>query len=89
MKMLFLTPNELSHTMEEIFATQGKEVTCSTGFSEKTEQDILTIAEQNAVQELPIEELFAPLNERYHVDIERYDVMEVGDFGDGFVFFLH
>jgi hypothetical protein len=89
MKLLFLTPSELSDAVSEIVEKEnGERLECSVGFSEEMETDVVTIGKHEEGKEVPIAQFVPQLNEHFQVNIESYDVIEVGDYGEGFAFVI-
>ncbi|MBP1308893.1 hypothetical protein JOD82_001913 [Paenibacillus sp. 1182] len=89
MKMAFFKPNKLNEMMQEIIQTKNTSIRCEVEYSEKLETDaILTYAEDGRlVSEQPLSDALSAISDVLKIPVTKYDVIEVGDFGDGFAFF--
>ncbi|ADO59659.1 hypothetical protein [Paenibacillus polymyxa] len=89
MKMAFFRPNKLNEMMNEIFQTKNTSNYCEVEYSEKLETDaILTYSEDGRlVSEQPLTDALSAISNALNIPVTKYDVIEVGDFGDGFAFF--
>lgn len=91
MKFLFLNNLELSDVLSEIKnqnQNNEQEIQCHVGYSDELDTDVLEMKLGEAVTEVPISSLFNEIGKHQNVQIESYDVIEVGDFGEGFAFML-
>lgn len=86
-KMVFIKPNELNQLMTEwITAQKGTSVTCTVGYSESLEVDAVTIAQNGQSEDFPLEQYLMLISDRVGMPIQAFDVAEVGDDGEGFIF---
>lgn len=85
MKFLFLKPREFEDTVKGIFLKEGKEVEVTVGYSEELNTDILKLS-SNETEEIPLSSVLDKVAEYHNVIIQDYDVAEVSDFGEGFIF---
>lgn len=89
MKLAFYKKNELNNILTKLFQTTSSRLTCQVNFSEKLDADSVEFYENNnLVKTIRIEEAFAKLTKYFGLEISRHDVIEVGDFGEGFAFFF-
>ncbi|MFF2531314.1 hypothetical protein ACFVS2_20640 [Brevibacillus sp. NPDC058079] len=87
MKLLFLTPSELTQALKEIIKQPDQtQLSCEIGYSEELDTDIVSVTTNKYKEDIPIRNFVPQLNDRYNVNILSYDVYEVGDFGEGFAF---
>lgn len=87
MKLLFLTAYELEEVAEKIMSNESKElIVCETGFSEEQDTDVIRVKMNESSEDIPVTGFLSRLNQYFGVDIQEYDVYEVGDFGEGFAF---
>lgn len=90
MKFLFLNASELSDVLNEIKNTnKEQDVQCYVGYSDELDTDVLEMTEGDAVTEVPISSLFDEIGKHQNVQIKSYDVIEVGDHGEGFAFLIN
>lgn len=85
MKFLFLKPREFEDTVKEMLLKEGQDVEVTAGFSEERNTDILLLKGKE-VEEIPLEQVLDRLGKHLNVVIQEYDVTEVGDFGEGYLF---
>lgn len=84
LKILFLKTHEIEEVVEREL---GISKTCEVSFNEDENKDQILIKEDNEVQDImSMESIFPILGKRYNVNISKYDVYEVGFYGDGFAF---
>ncbi|ADO59971.1 hypothetical protein [Paenibacillus polymyxa] len=89
MKMLFLSPSELSQKLKHIIEKrEGALQRCEIGYSEALQTDVAAITYVQTTKEVPIVDFVHDLNREFEVEILSYDVIEVGDFGEGFAFMI-
>ncbi|MBP1309226.1 hypothetical protein JOD82_002246 [Paenibacillus sp. 1182] len=87
MKMLFLSPSELSLKLKHVIEKkEGTTLDCEVGYSEKLQTDVAEITYLQMTKEVPLQHFVTDLNREFEVEILSYDVIEVGDFGEGFAF---
>ncbi|WPS85298.1 hypothetical protein SMD22_01335 (plasmid) [Brevibacillus halotolerans] len=86
MKLLFLTPTELTQVLKEFIKQDERQLSCEIVYSEELNTDVVCITTTTKNEDIPIYEFVPQLNDRYKVNIISYDVYEVGDFGEGFAF---
>jgi len=88
MKLLFLTQDKLENVLEKCLqvdeAVTGLYVTVS---SEK-DTDIVCFTSPTPIPPVTVSSVIPDLQTYYNVKIKDYSVMEVGDYGEGFVFFV-
>lgn len=88
-KFLFLSPGELEKAISKIIKKeQGKNATCRVDYSETLQTDVINIQTSSEREEVPVKDFLKALSEQFNVDIKSYDVFEVGDYGEGFAFFI-
>lgn len=84
LKILFLKPHEIEEVVEKEL---GVSKTCEVSFNESENKEQILIKEDNEIQDrMSMESIFPMLGKRYNVTISKYDVYEVGYYGDGFAF---
>jgi hypothetical protein len=84
LKILFLKSHEIEEAVEKDLKTYQ---TCEVSFNEAENKEQILIKEDNEIQDkLSMESIFPILDKEYNVSISKYDVYEVGYFGDGFAF---
>ncbi|WPS85675.1 hypothetical protein SMD22_01060 (plasmid) [Brevibacillus halotolerans] len=89
MKIAFYKHNVLNKIITKLFASETKSITCQIGFSEELNGDCVEFYEnEGLVKTVKMQEIFTVLSTHLGEEITHYDVMEVGDFGECFVFFL-
>ncbi|MFF2531315.1 hypothetical protein ACFVS2_20645 [Brevibacillus sp. NPDC058079] len=90
MKTLFLTSAELTDVLTSIATSNNEQQQTKeyrVGFSENLRTDVLHITGDGETDDVPLTNFISQLNEYYQIHIKSYDVIEVGDIGDGFAFF--
>lgn len=90
MKIEFLTNDELNVIAEEIMEKEVPCNTCEVVYSEAVGTDVMNVydAEGQLAKEVTIEDFMVELGRHLGILISRYDVIEVGEFGEGFAFFF-
>lgn len=89
MKLAFFKPQELRNLLREMMNADDTSAICNITFSEEMGCDVVEIyKDNNRVKTIPIQELLPKLSEHLNVSITNYDVIEVGDYGEGFAFFF-
>ncbi|MFF2532482.1 hypothetical protein ACFVS2_26805 [Brevibacillus sp. NPDC058079] len=89
MKFAFYKQQELDQIITKLFATDSKDMKCKIGYSEELDGDGVEFFENGVlVRTVEVKDIFDVLSAHLGEEISRYDVMEVGDFGEGFVFFF-
>lgn len=84
---MFLTQNELAETLSQIAKEIHPGHTCrGISYSEQLETDVVLIEKGDATEEIPISHFLHDLSRFFNVNILTYDVYEVGDYGEGYVF---
>ncbi|ADO59921.1 hypothetical protein [Paenibacillus polymyxa] len=80
---------ELNHILTKLLSGTDTSIRCEIGFSEKLDTDCVNIYKNGQlVDTKKMEAIFEPLSVHINAKIKSYDVMEVGDDGEVFVFFL-
>lgn len=90
MKFLFFKRTELSQIVEEIYLVKNVNVIVNVLFNEETNEDAFEIIPKTPgckPFEISFLNFLPELSHHFHVSITHYDEMEVGDFGEGFLFF--
>lgn len=88
-KLLFLVQSELEEAVSEIIKQkQGKSVKCCVDYSETFQADVVKLQSSNEQKEILIKDLLNDLSNWFDVNITSYDVFEIGDYGEGFAFFI-
>lgn len=80
MKSLCLTTEKLSELMSDLY----KE-TCKVEFCEESEIEVIRMA---TGKEIALEDAFEELNTHFNVEVTSFDVLEMEDYGEVFVFFF-
>jgi hypothetical protein len=89
MKLSFYSTQELNEIATELFKSEGNSITCEVGHSEILECDAVDIYENSVlIKTVPVQDLLGKLGEHLQITITHFDVIEVGDFGIGFAFFI-
>lgn len=91
MKFIFLNNEELNSMATSIISEKHANVTCQATFSEEEEMDVVEFyqnGENYAYDTLPLDDFLPELSKHLHQPIHSFDLMEVGGFGVGFVFFI-
>ncbi|WCK57311.1 hypothetical protein PP175_29415 (plasmid) [Aneurinibacillus sp. Ricciae_BoGa-3] len=86
MKFLFVSTQELNQLSTELYNR-----TCKINFSEELEDDVVETYDSTGsyVQKTTrFKEMLPLLNQHFNVLIKKYDVTELDDFGEGFIFFF-
>lgn len=89
-KILFLKLDELVELGTKFSVEAGLAVeTCHLDVDEDTGVETFVYELGNGEEKKsPLVDVIPFLNHTYSVEISRYDVLEVGEFGDGYAFFL-
>ncbi|HCL4479977.1 TPA: hypothetical protein N2D99_002044 [Clostridium botulinum] len=86
-EITFLKKKELEQILGEALTNIKKSPTiCSIVINEDNNDEYVQIEYNGILDRQPLEDLFDILEKELKIKIQRYDVMEVGDYGDGFVF---
>lgn len=80
MKTLCFATENLNVLMNELFAT-----TCEVVFCEEKLAEVIRFEEG---REVALEDSFEFMEERFNVKIDSFDVLDLGDLGMGFAFYL-
>lgn len=91
MKFMFLTTEELDQMTTSMFSSEQPNTTCHVTFSEEEEMDVVELYQNGktiAYDSIPLSDLLPKISKRLNQTFQSYDVMEVSDFGVGFVFFF-
>ncbi|MBP1309177.1 hypothetical protein JOD82_002197 [Paenibacillus sp. 1182] len=80
---------ELNDILTKLLSGNDSTVRCKIDFSEALDTDCVNIYKDGQlVDTKKMEAIFEPLSVHINAKIKSYDVMEVGDDGEVFVFFL-
>ncbi|MFF2532227.1 hypothetical protein ACFVS2_25290 [Brevibacillus sp. NPDC058079] len=90
MKMAFYSIDELKKIFENMFNTDNDAIRCEVEYSENLKADVVILYGENDAQlaEMTISDTIPQISQYIDVPITSYDVVEVGDFGEGFAFFF-
>lgn len=89
LKMCFLKTKELEGVLNKGLSNKkGVSTLCNIVVNEDISDEYVKIVHNDIVENLYLEDLFEVLEHELKIKIINYDVIEVGDYGDGFVFFL-
>ena len=80
MKTLCLSAQNLNELMSAIYQTTSEVVFC-----EEKEIEIVRISPE---REIALEDTFEEIDARFNVEVSSFDVMDLGELGEAFVFFL-
>ena len=78
MKSLCLTTEKLNELMSDLYKT-----TCEVVFCEEREIEVIRMSLE---REIALEDAFEELDAHFNVEITSFDVMELGEVGEVFVF---
>lgn len=88
LKMAYLKKKELENILcERVSYVKQTPTLCSIVITEEPNDEYIEVVYNSIVEKLYLEDLFDILSETIKLKIKSYDVMEIGDYGDGFVFF--
>lgn len=88
-KLVFLKSVELTDTFSRLYADMGADITCMVGYSEDLEKDAVDIYSVGEhLTTISVWDTLDKLSNELGLTITHYDVIEVGDEGDGFAFFF-
>lgn len=89
MKLAFFKPQEFETLLCELINADNTGGTCNITYSEEMDCDVVEVYQGNVhTNTIPIHDLLPRLSEHLNISIINYDVIEVGDYGEGFVFFF-
>lgn len=87
-KFIFVKTDELSNVIEEIYQTKhNQDVNVIVTFDEENDTDVFEIVSSSKTSIVDFSKMIPELSNHFQESITHYDVMEVGDFGVGFLFF--
>jgi hypothetical protein len=87
MKSLCFSTEEMNRFVSELY----NHPCCKVSFSEELDTDVIewydaTLSKIEKITKL--EDIIPLMNEKFHISIQTYDVMDLGELGIGFVFFF-
>lgn len=82
MKTLCFATQNLNELMTSLYNVPSEVV-----FSEEKEMEVIQFPGQE-MMEIALEESFDKINKQFNVTVQSFDVMDLGELGFGFVFFL-
>lgn len=82
MKTLCLATENLNELMTDLYNTPAEVV-----FSEEKEIEVIQFPGQD-VEEIALEDSLEKISNQFNTTVESFDVMDLGELGFGFVFFL-
>lgn len=88
MKFEFLTKDQLGDTITKIMNTGTTNAEYMVDYSEDLHEDCVEVYENGELTKtIEMKDMLEVLSKHFGEEIVRYDVIEVGDFGEGFAFF--
>lgn len=90
MKIAFYKKNELNEVLNEVMNKSAEaKVTCEVSFCDDLESEVVLVSENGVLKEtVELWDVLSDLSAHLNVEITKYDVIEVGDFGEGYAFFF-
>ncbi|WCF11546.1 hypothetical protein NDS46_31815 (plasmid) [Paenibacillus thiaminolyticus] len=90
MKLAFYKQKELNELLNEMINTSMEsELTCRVSYSEEIQSDAVNIFVDGQFKEtIDLWDILSQISKYLNVNITHYDVIEVGDAGEGFAFFF-
>ncbi|MBP1309140.1 putative enzyme involved in methoxymalonyl-ACP biosynthesis [Paenibacillus sp. 1182] len=89
MKLAFYKKNELEQILTKIFQNEASNINCQVSCSEELDMDTIEVYENDSLLKvIDIEEAYDQIEKHIGEKFTHHDVIEVGDFGEGFAFFI-
>ena len=89
MKLAFYKTNELNELLNKVMNTENEDKSnCEIQFSEELDTEVVKVLEAGVEkEEVELWDLLKDMSRHMGIKITNYDVIEVGDRGEGFAFF--
>lgn len=89
MKFEFQKKDELGDLITKIMNTETSHIDCIVDYSEDLHEDCVEVYENGELKEtIEMKDMLEVLSKHFGEEIISYDVIEVGDLGEGFAFFF-
>jgi hypothetical protein len=90
MKLAFFKTNELNEMMTVLLKENNKLTRCEVEYSDKLDTDALFAYAKDGklLSETALTDSIPVISDHLNATVTSYDVIEVGDMGEGFAFFF-